>query len=94
MSKSSEIYSKAWDIATVIDDLEEFVSPVLKKLCHDPASVSEAQIARASVTMDHTLDLLKTSVSGLEDFSYILEDMFEELNIQDPDEPEPSSKLS
>ena len=94
MNKSSEIYGHAWDIAAVIDNLEQYVCPVLNQLSQNPDAVSEAEIELATLTLKSTVETLKSSVSDLEESSFQLEEMFDELGIPDPDEPDPKSRLS
>ena len=94
MNKGSEIYGHAWDIAAVIDNLEEYVCPVLNQLSQNPDAVSDAEIELAAMTLKSNIEALKSSVSNLEESSFKLEEMFDELGISDPDEPDPKSKLS
>ena len=94
MNKSSEIYDHAWDVASVIDNLEQNVCPVLHQLAQDPDTVSETEIRLALTALNTGISQLKSSVSGLEECSFLLDEMMDQLGVTDLEKTDSTARLS
>ena len=88
MNKSSEIYDIAWDLASIVDNLDDSVLNVIRKGTQGTDPNASASLELACLTLNKNIEQLKSLVASLEEITYSLE---EELDKRGPNEKENSS---
>ena len=91
MNKSSEIYDIAWDLASIVDNLDDSVLNVIRKGTQGTDPNASASLELACTTLNKNIEQLKSLVASLEDITFSLE---EELEKRGPNEIENSSAPS
>ena len=82
MNKSSEIYDIAWDLASIVDNLDDSVLNVIRKGTQGTDPNASASLELACLTLNKNIE------QSLEEITYSLE---EELDKRGPNEKENSS---
>ncbi len=80
MNKSSEIYDIAWDLASIVDNLDDSVLNVIRKGTQGTDPNASASLELACLTLNKNIEQLKSLVASLEEITYSLE---EELDKED-----------
>ena len=88
MNKTSEIYDIAWDLASIVDNLDDSVLNVIRKGTQGTDPNASASLELACLTLNKNIEQLKSLVASLEEITYSLE---EELDKRGPNEKENSS---
>lgn len=88
MNKSSEIYDIAWDLASIVDNLDDSVLNVIRKGTQGIDPNASASLDLACTMLNKNIDQLKSLVASLEEITFSLE---EELEKRGPNEKENSS---
>ena len=79
MNKSSEIYDIAWDLASIVDNLDDSVLNVIRKGAQGTDPNATASLELACKTLKKNIEQMKGLVASLEDITFGLEEQLEEL---------------
>lgn len=79
MNKSSEIYDIAWDLASIVDNLDDSVLNVICKGAQGTDPNATASLELACKTLKKNIEQMKGLVASLEDITFGLEEQLEEL---------------
>lgn len=79
MNKSSEIYDIAWDLASIVDNLDDSVLNVICKGAQGTDPNAAASLELACATLKKNIEQMKGLVASLEDITFGLEEELEKL---------------
>ena len=79
MNKSSEIYDIAWDLASIVDNLDDSVLNVIRKGTQGIDPNASASLDLACTMLNKNIEQLKSLVASLEEITFSLEEELENI---------------